>query len=240
MGQLSEGLALCRESVQRSSDMGDLFTIGLGEFYGGIILAMKGDGEPAVAYLEQSIAHLEKARFIQPLATSWAWLGFAHTLLGDPSRGMECIHRGLDIRGEAGVTWQFSALLSILAWCQARSGDAEGARTTIEKALASARENHEKYNEGKALLLMGKILTGPPLLDGVAAEEAINEAIKIMGPMSARTDLSTGQLFLGELYAEMGRMDAAGEHLKSASAMFKDMGMDYWRDMAERKLRDLT
>ena len=239
MGQLTEGFALCKESLERSSGLGDLTTTGLCEFYCGIILLMKGDAEPAMGYLERSVKLLEKARFIQPLALSWSSLGFAHTLRGDPSKGLECSQKGLNFYSEAGVTWHMASHLFILAWCRAVSGDAEGARTTMEEALASARENHEKYAEGKALLWMGKILAGPPFQDHGGAEDAIMRGIEILESLKARVDLSTAQLFLGELYADRGRTEKAREHVKAAAAMFRDMEMDEWLDRAEKKLQDI-
>ena len=83
---------------------------------------------------------------------------------------------------------------------------------------------------------MGKILAGPPFQDHGGAEDAIRDGIKILESLEARPDASTGQLFLGELYADMGRMDRAREYVKTAAAMFRDMEMDYWLDRAERKL----
>ncbi len=237
-GQLVEGFTLCRESLERSSALGDLTTTGLCELYGGLILLMKGDAEPATGYLNASIEHLEKARFIQPLALAWSSLGFAHTLGGDPSGGLECTQKGLDLYREAGVTWQLSAHLFSLAWCRAVSGDAEGARSTMEEALASARENHEIHVQGKALLWLGRILAAPPLREHGRAEEAIKGGIEILESLEARVDLATGQLFLGELYGHMDRMDKAREYLDRAAALFRAMDMDYWLGMAEKKHRE--
>ncbi|MBW1774954.1 MAG: tetratricopeptide repeat protein [Deltaproteobacteria bacterium] len=239
MGQWREGLTLCKESLERSSEMGDLTTAGLCGFYCGIILLMKGDAKSAIGYLEESVEHLEKAQFIQPLAHSWSWLGFAHTLLGDPSKGLECSQRGLTLHRETGVTWNLASHLFILAWCRAASGDAEGARTTMEEALAASRKNHEKYTEGKILLWMGSILGAPPFQNHQRAEDAIRDGIKILEAMMAAPDVSTGRLFLGELYADMGRVDKAREYMKTAAAMFRDMEMNYWLDRAEKKLQDL-
>jgi tetratricopeptide (TPR) repeat protein len=234
-GQLVEGFTLCRESQERSLELGDLTTAGLSELYCGLILLIKGDAE-AAGYLDQSIEHLEKTRFIQPLALAWSSLGFAHTLRGDPSEGLECTQKGLDMYKESAVTWHLSAHLFSLGWCRAASGDAEGARTAMEEALASARENYEIHMEGKTLLWLGRILAAPPIQEHGRAEQSIHDGIQILESLGARADMATGQLFLGELYADMGKKDMARDHLETACTLFREMGMDYWLETAEKQI----
>ena len=41
-----------------------------------------------------------------------------------------------------------------------------------------------------------------------------------------------GHFFLGELYARRHQKKEATTHLKTAEALFKEMGMDYWLEEA--------
>jgi hypothetical protein len=60
------------------------------------------------------------------------------------------------------------------------------------------------------------------------AEEYILKGIKILEELKTQPYVSTGYLWLGELNADMGQREKALENLKTAEAMFKEMGMDYW------------
>ena len=60
------------------------------------------------------------------------------------------------------------------------------------------------------------------------AEEYILRGIKISDELKGKPFVSTGYLFLGDLYADMGQREKALENLKTAESMFKEMGMDYW------------
>ena len=49
--------------------------------------------------------------------------------------------------------------------------------------------------------------------------------------------VSRGYLWLGELYADMGLEEKALENLKTAEAMFKEMGMDYYLAKTQEVLK---
>ena len=60
------------------------------------------------------------------------------------------------------------------------------------------------------------------------AEEYILKGIKILEELKLQPYVSTGCLFLGELYADVGQREKALENLKTAEVMFQEMGMDYY------------
>jgi len=44
---------------------------------------------------------------------------------------------------------------------------------------------------------------------------------------------------LGKLYRRTGEHEQAREHLATATAMYRDMGMTYWLEKAEVEMREL-
>ena len=47
-------------------------------------------------------------------------------------------------------------------------------------------------------------------------------------------------LGLGKLYRRTGQREQAQEHLTSAAAMYREMGMTYWLEQAETEMRELA
>ena len=58
--------------------------------------------------------------------------------------------------------------------------------------------------------------------------QRIKEGIDVLAELDTKPDFSIGHYFLGELYAQRGQEKEAATHLKTAEALFKEMGMDYW------------
>jgi hypothetical protein len=56
--------------------------------------------------------------------------------------------------------------------------------------------------------------------------------MKIADEIKTKPTYAQGHLFLGELYAHESRKEKAMENLRRAEAMFLEMGMDYWLDVA--------
>lgn len=50
---------------------------------------------------------------------------------------------------------------------------------------------------------------------------------------------SLGYLFLGEIYLNTDRIEAARGNLTKAEGMFQEMGMDYWLERTRRILARL-
>jgi len=46
-------------------------------------------------------------------------------------------------------------------------------------------------------------------------------------------------LGLGKLYRRTSRREQAQEHLTTATAMYRDMGMTYWLEKAETEMKEL-
>ena len=58
-------------------------------------------------------------------------------------------------------------------------------------------------------------------------------------PRGRRPLVAHCQLGLGKLHRRGGDREQAQEHLITAMAMYREMGMTYWLDQAEAELRQL-
>jgi hypothetical protein len=57
--------------------------------------------------------------------------------------------------------------------------------------------------------------------------------------LGAKVLYSLGYLFLGEIYLNTDRIEAARGNLTKAEGMFQEMGMDYWLERTRRILARL-
>jgi len=62
---------------------------------------------------------------------------------------------------------------------------------------------------------------------------------KISGGSSSHSFVAHCHLGLGKLYRRTDKREQAQEHLATAIAIFRDMGMTYWLEKAEAEMREL-
>jgi hypothetical protein len=64
------------------------------------------------------------------------------------------------------------------------------------------------------------------------------EALALAGQLGMRPLVAHGHLGLGTLYRRMGKRQEAPEHLTTATTMYREMGMHFWREQADAALAD--
>ena len=91
-----------------------------------------------------------------------------------------------------------------------------------------ARQQHAKFDEGLALIQLGRTIgkMDPASLEG--GEKYLLEGINIYKEMNVRPYYSQGYLLLGDMYTDAGRVDEARKYLEKAKSNFKDLGLDFW------------
>ena len=141
------------------------------------------------------------------------------------------IEKGLEIHRNSGTEWFLSTHLFFLSIWHYYSGELDRARSLMEETCELSRKNNEKYMEGVSLTWLGRILGKGDWTEDKRAEESILSGIKILESLGTRPDLSSGHLFLGELYGHLGRKEDALKFLNKAWTMFHEMGMGYWQDV---------
>jgi len=86
-----------------------------------------------------------------------------------------------------------------------------------------------------ALHLLGDIATHPDRFDAQNGEAHYRQALALAEPRSMRPLIAHCHLGLGKLYRRTGKRERANEHLATATTMYREMGMTYWLEKAERK-----
>jgi len=124
--------------------------------------------------------------------------------------------------------------LTMLAEACALAGRPVEAIAHVERGLAMARAQHQRWLVAEALRVLGQ-LRSTEAVPGLA-RVALEEAAEIAGDIGLRPLLGRCHLALGEALHRAGEPEGARRHLEQAAALFRDMDMRFWRGRAEAAL----
>jgi hypothetical protein len=71
------------------------------------------------------------------------------------------------------------------------------------------------------------------------AEDYYREALALAEPRGMRPQVAHCHFGLGKLHRRRGDREQAQEHLATAMAMYREMGMTYWPEQTEAELGQL-
>ncbi len=226
--------------LSNATELNDTTFLGPAEGFFGMCLGVEGDWEAAIDHLKKSIEHSEAVKFLSISAMSRVGLGLAYAMLGDLATGRTHAMNGLEAHRQTGVriflplSYYFSSLVHL------ELGDLETARRQAEEALKLSRESNERANEGRSMILLGKIrgLANPSQIE--EAEKVIQRGILILKELGLNALYPLGYLFLGEIYLPAGKDERARENLVIAEGMFQEMEMDFWLARTRKALARLN
>jgi len=168
---------------------------------------------------------------------SSASLGVAHTLGGRTTEAVARLEEAVTA-GESTHSLDPYTLVS-LGQAYLSAGRSEDASRCAREALAMCRQRTRRDMEADALHLIGDLAARrePP-----ASQEAMahyRQALALAEPHGMRPLVAHCHLGLGQLYRRLGVREQAGEHLATATTMYREMGMTYWLEKAEAEMREL-
>ena len=91
-------------------------------------------------------------------------------------------------------------------------------------------------DEAYALRAPGEIAAHRDPLDAETAEAHYREALALATELGMRPLVAHCHLGLGKLYRRTGDRAKAQEHLTTATAMYREMGMTFWLEKADAEL----
>src|SRR5262249_17405696 len=120
------------------------------------------------------------------------------------------------------------------------AGRLDSALALGHQALTLGREHGERGHEAWALHLLGELTSHGDQLDAQQAEGYHRQAMALATELGMRPLVAHCHLGLGTLYGRIGKREQAQEQLTTASTMYREMGMTYWLEKAEREMRELV
>jgi tetratricopeptide (TPR) repeat protein len=116
------------------------------------------------------------------------------------------------------------------------AGRIDEAQSQARDALALSRQLGARGAEAQALCLAGDVAAA------AGAEDAgghYHEALALAGRLGMRPTVAHCHLGLGSLASRTGDLGDGRTHLTTATAMYREMGMDFWLEKAEAALEGI-
>ena len=80
---------------------------------------------------------------------------------------------------------------------------------------------------------------GFKMIDAESGEAHYRQALALAEPRGMRPLVAHCHLGLGKLYRRTGKLQQAQEHLITATTMYREMDMRFWREQADAALAEL-
>jgi class 3 adenylate cyclase/tetratricopeptide (TPR) repeat protein len=235
LGEFGPALAAMEEAQQIASGLRHHSSQALAEGFTGHVLLMQGQLEAAQHRFERGLAGIGFR------TTSAIGLALCKLLLGQRDDGLRALSRALEISGDP-LAPQMKILTRygvLPAGAYLAAGLPEEAEAFASRGLALARvDNARAYHvplgriHAEALALQDK---EPP------RDEALSgwgRLLDLATELSMRPELAHCHLGLGKVYRRTRDRVKAQEHLTTATAMYREMDMQFWLEQAEVESRE--
>jgi len=233
LGQFDEAISLGEESIRIAESGGHEFDCIIATDTLGSLYVIKGDLHRAIPLLERSVA----------LARTWSrvgwstagFLGLAYAQSGRCDEAFRLFQEALETSREA-VGDVRSSRFRQLGEIHLLAGHPAEAFEHAQQALDLARARKQRGFEALALRLLADVAAHRDRFRPTEAEEHSRQALALAGELGMRPLIAQCHLDLGRLVCHTDRRGEAREHLATAAAMFRDMGMTGRLDESEAEL----
>ena len=227
-GDFEAALAYSRENVARAEALGHRYGLIHTCWAFGEVYAHRASGGDAMALLERALGLFPDRADFFLYSNVIGTLGYAHVLEGRVDEGLELMSEALAGREQRPLRVGLSRLMARTSEASLIAGRIAEAREIAGRCLALTLEQGEHGYEAWARRLLGEIALHDGTADGRDAARAhFIEALALAEPREMRP-------VIAHCHFGLGRLPGGAEHLATAIAMYRDIGMQYWIDRADR------
>jgi class 3 adenylate cyclase/tetratricopeptide (TPR) repeat protein len=239
IGEFNEGVPAGRRAVALAEGLEIPYSLTAACIGLGYICLVKGDLDVAGPVLDRACNTAREANLtlLRPQATRL--LGHAYILAGRIDEGVALVREAVNEVESRLLLMQHAAVLSLLAEACLVASRLDEASTVGQRALNLARDGGQRGEEAVALRVLGDIATHPDQFDAESGETHFRQALALAEELGMRPLVAHCNLGLGRLHRRNGNRGQAEEHLSTATAMYREIGMAYWLEQAESELQRL-
>jgi class 3 adenylate cyclase/tetratricopeptide (TPR) repeat protein len=239
LGRFGEAAEHAAEAIRLAEPTQHAYTIGLAHRAAGTLCLLKGDWAKARSLLEHGIAVLRTGNVLLSLTPTVAGSAWALAQLGEASEALNRLREGehaVEGRVVRGMRhgWDYHQLGRTCLLL----GRLDEAQRLGE--LAVELLSYEPGGAAHAMHLLGEIVTHPDRFDAECGEAYYRKALAAAEPRGMRPLVAHCHLGLCKLYRRTGDREKAKEHLTSAAALYREMGMTFWLKKTETAMTELT
>jgi class 3 adenylate cyclase/tetratricopeptide (TPR) repeat protein len=236
LGRFDEATAHAGAGVRIAEAADDPYTLSFGLLALGLTHLDRGDTPRAVHALERALDLGRKWQLVSGMTTIAAALGGAYAIQDRVDEAQSLVAGAVEAFRRRPVHY-WPALIPLWA------GAVYLSATRIDEAAAHAREAvalsrrlGARGAEAHALRLSGDVTATGGAGD---AEAYYRQALTLAEPRGMRPLVAHCHLGLGKMHHRVGNPGQAKEHLTTAMAMYREMGMTHWLEQAAAEARQL-
>jgi len=233
LGEFEEGLAFGRQGLTLVEDLDDPYSLALACIGLCYLHLVRGDFPAAVTALERARSATRDRSMILVELQAVRNLAIAYAFSGRVGEGIELLERALRDVESRGIGIQEATVLNLLGEVYMLGGRVDAAVEATERALTLARERGQQGEVAVAHRLLADIALHPDRVDLLSAKSHYEAAVELADRLGTRPLVARCHLGLGLLYERAGPAALAAETLRTAAAMSSEMGMSYWKNLAE-------
>jgi class 3 adenylate cyclase/tetratricopeptide (TPR) repeat protein len=231
-GRFDEAVTAAEDALRRAEEHEPRYSLPFAAWSAGYASLRRGDLGPAAKMLELAVDRSRAAGLPIVFPAAASMLGLAHALAGRPAEAVALLDEAV---ARAGSGWSHALPFACLAEGYLLAGRGDEAEHEAVKALDLARAKGERGIEAWILRLLGEVgIRGDT--PRASALDAYRDALALASELDMRPLAALCHLGMGKLHQRMGPPERAHEHLTTAAAMLRSMGMQLWLDEAEASL----
>jgi DNA-binding SARP family transcriptional activator len=233
LGRFAEAAEHEAAAIRLAESTHHPYTVGVAYYAAGTLHLIKGEWERARALIERQIAVLRAGNAIGELPTALAYSARALAYLCDGDQALdrcreaERLLEGQPERGRAGTGWIYYSL----GRAHLVLGRLDEARRLAACAVESASGRTDFLPD--ALQLVGDVATQPEEFETERSAASYAEALALAEERGMHPVVAHCHLGLARLHRATGDRARAREHLATATAMYREMDMEFWLEEAQ-------
>ena len=227
LGEFDRAASIGEEAVHLSEEANHPFSSGYARLGMGVLHLRRGDLRRAISSFERALS--VGAFSDSPVGFSFVafHLGYALALSGNCKEGIGLLERTVEVAETKRFVARHSLRLAYLAESYLLADRLDKAEATAVRALALAREHHERANEAYVLRVQGELGAASHQPE---AEQAFRAGLALAEKLGMRPLVAHCHFGLARLLESHTQVSAATMHLLCAQKEFDSMRMRPWVD----------
>jgi tetratricopeptide (TPR) repeat protein len=235
LGRFDEAIGHAETAVRIAEAADHPFTLHQGLFDLGLAHLRRGDLPRATRVLERCHDLCRTWQILLGTPVVAAALGAAYALAGRADEALPLVADAVEEFRRRQLHGRPALILLCAGMTYLSAGRIDEAASHAREALALTRRLGARGSEAHALCLAGHVASTGGAEDD--AERFYREALALADHLGMRPLVAHCHLGLGTLYTRTGKRQEAQEHLTTATAMYREMDMQFWLEQAEAELR---
>jgi class 3 adenylate cyclase/tetratricopeptide (TPR) repeat protein len=231
-GEFAEATMHAEEALSIAEAAGQPYSVGAACLCLGQVHLIRGALAQAVPVLEQGAGLCRSWNLRLTLATTAPALGLAYALSGRVVEALPILEDG-EAQALKVQIFDTSTATTALGAGYLMAGKFDEAARLASRVAELAAERGFRGHQARVSQLLGEIRARRDPLDMAGAEEHYRRALALADDLGMRPLVAHCHLGLGTLYRRTGLREQAQEHLTTANAMYREMGMGFWLAKAQ-------